>query len=252
MNMQRHTRLSSLAARLIAVAGLSIASLTATAATISLDHRVGPKDNLFFEDWGHGYDSDYVTGNPALNGIEAFGLNAGVKARAVQNGGSAFNFADFDFIDVGAVGKIYDKNPSTWTDPDGRDQRGNFAVDDINNPGRWFRDLEVYSLIGIWSSTADKITPIGALGGPGEAQSKPAFSIGRFNTLFIPTGAQVFLFLANNDGWFDDNEPVLPPGTVNWYDVTITADNISTPVPLPAPLVLLGGALFALLGFRRR
>ncbi len=64
-----------------------------------------------------------------------------------------------------------------------------------------FRDLPVYSLIGIWSSSATEIAPVVGL------FSQPFF-IGTnllLSLASIPNESNLFLFLAENDSLFSDN-----------------------------------------------
>ncbi|MGH8595863.1 MAG: hypothetical protein ACREXT_04310, partial [Gammaproteobacteria bacterium] len=75
----------------------------------------------------------------------------------------------------------------------------------------------------------DTIVPIGIIG----PESEPAFNIGSLARLLLPDAPDVYLFLANNDGVFWDNE--------DHYDVELIAGNAA--VPLPGALGLMLAAL---------
>jgi len=214
--------------------------VVAQAATVPvLQHTVGPQDNLFFSDWGHPWTrefvlvTDEVTGelrarDDILEWPAPFALGAGVPARSVQHQGSAFDFSGWHFIDVLASGLMQDRN-LTQTGPDG-------------DGSDTFRGLDVYSLIGIWSSSPDTIVPVGAWA----PDATPAFDIGSSARIDIPQGFAVYLFLGENDGLFYDN--------LGSYSVTITGGLVGAggEVPLPAALALLVPALVALPRRRRR
>lgn len=176
-----------------------------------LTHEVGPTDNLFYDNWGHPY-------NAGSDQSQSGALGTGSPARSVESGGSPFDFGGFSSIDVVATGCVIDNGPAC-TGPDGI-------------PGSLFRGLDVYALIGIWSSDGDDIIPIGS-----------AFTIGALKTLAVPVAAHAYLFLGENDGVFSDNGSISP---TNRYDVTITA------VPEPSSAALLLAGLLALTGARRR
>ena len=185
-----------------AIALLTLAAAPAHA--IVLTHVVGPMDNL--------YNLTAWPGSPFPPGNAS---EVGAPARSVEDGGSPFDFSGYSSVDVSATGCIVD-NGTQCTGPDGI-------------PGSPFRLLDVYSLIGVWSSTGSFITPIGN-----------AFNIGSSETLSVP-GGPAYLFLAENDGIFGDN-------TDGHYDVTINA----VPEPTSLSLLALGGALVAARRRRRQ
>ena len=188
----------------------------ALAATLS--HTIGPQDNLFFDTWGHPYTLEIDLEEPDLGGA-----GVGNAPPVVSDAGMPFNFAPFDVVDITATGLIVDIN-ITATPPSGS-QDPEFIFE--------FRELLVYSVIGIWSTTSNEITPIGLL------NPHPAFNVGAAATISIPDVPTAFLFLSDNDGWFDDN--------TGSYDVTLHA----RVVPLPAPIFLLGFSL-GLLGLYQK
>lgn len=184
-----------------AAALLATAAATASAATLTA--VVGPQDNLYFTNWGHGH-------------VGAAGT--GVAPGSVTDGVNPFNFSPLGSIGVTATGCIVDAG-ATCTGPQGL-------------PGT-FRNLGIYSLIGVWSSTAATITAIGN-----------AFDIGAAATLAVPNAPAAYLFLGENDGIFSDN-------TRGQYDVTITYDARVVPVPAALPLLLTGLAGLGMFGRRR-
>lgn len=187
--------------------------LTTTAASQSamITQTVGGMDNLYFDDWGH---------------IFPEALGTGVAASSVSLNGSAFNFSGASSIDISATGEVVD-NGTTPTDANG-------IPNDFMDGN--FRGLNVYSLIGIWSSTADDITPVDGI------FSQPFF-IGT-NLLLslagIPNESNLYLFLAENDGLFSDNS--------GSYEVNL---NVQV-VPLPATALLFMSGLLGLFATRVR
>lgn len=92
-----------------------------------------------------------------------------------------------------------------------------------------FKDLNKYSLVGIWSSDANTIKPI-------QGGANSAFFIGSNLKLTTPNQTNSsYLFLAFNDDWFIDNSST--------YTVTITGKdtvpNDSSP-EVPEPTSMFG------------
>lgn len=195
------------------------AATSASATMISINQTVDGRDNLYYTDWGHWYTlpSDNALYNPDSN-----------PARDVTFGGSAYNFAGIGSIDVTATGQVVD-HFDTATGPDGDPCDPTCLFND-----GYFRGLPVYSLIGLWSTTADSITPIG------DPHTAPFF-VGSHAVLNVPTVPSAYLFLAENDGGFGDNS--------GHYDVNLTFEKQD--VPEPSPLVLLLGGLIGLVLLRR-
>lgn len=171
-----------------------------------INHTVDGFDNLYNTGWA---------GNPHPEAI-----GTGLDARVVQEpAGTAFDFGG-GLLRLSATGLVTDDGISQ-TDADGLPN--NFQ------DGFW-RGLPVYSLIGIWSASSSVIDPIG-----------DAFAIGTSLEFQAPVVTGAYLFLAENDGLFNDNAGA--------YEVVI--DFSVTEIPLPAAFWLfLSG--FAGLGLRVR
>jgi hypothetical protein len=113
-------------------AALAIAVSCGAASAATLNHVVGPQDNLYFTAWGHPH-----VGAPGT----------GVAATSVTDGFNPFNFSGVGSIGVVATGCIVDAGASC-TGPEGL--------------AGIFRGLTIYSMIGVWSSTGNTVTAIGS------------------------------------------------------------------------------------------
>jgi len=181
----------------ICVAGFSQA---ASALLIGQD-AVDGGNSLYSDDWGHTYNTGI--------GNEFNALGRGNPARAFAVDSAAYGFSSGDHLQISAGACVVDAG-GTCTGP--------------SYSGGIFRALPVYSLIGLWSSNATSIDPFELLSGV-----NPAFFIGDLLDIVVPDASSpLYLFLATNDGTFDDNSGA--------YSVRI--DNISQ-VPTPPVLYLL-------------
>lgn len=199
--------------RIVASLVLLCSASFASAYTVDIDQIVDGRDNLYYTDWGHWYTmpDDHALGNLDSN-----------PARAVALNGTSFNFADFSTVSITASGMVVD-HAGTATDANGDPCNPTCLFND-----GYFRGQKVYSLIGIWSTSADSIVPIG------DWQSS-IFFIGTEAVLNVPDFSSLYLFLAENDGAFGDNS--------GFYNVHLTA----TAVPEPAAWTLF---LSGILGLR--
>jgi hypothetical protein len=199
----------------ISLLTLILISFSTPTLAMTYTQQVNARDNLYNTDWlGNPFSDIWDDGswNPypkALNTPGAW------DARAVED--SAGNIVDFSkgLLSLTSTGKVVDAG-TTQTDANGQ--------------GWLFRDLSVYSLIGLWSSTTNSITAMGN-----------AFFIGTSANFSAPLET-AYLFLANNDGIFDDNS--------GYYDVTIKVENMA--VPLPASIWLIISGVMVFLGFSRQ
>lgn len=198
---------------------LSACASFASAATVSIDTTVDSRDNLYYTNWGHWYTlpSDEALANPAS-----------FAAHAVNVNGSGFNFAGYSGLTLTATGSVVDNGPNA-TDANGDTCNPTCLFND-----GFFRKLPAYSLIGIWSSSATEIVPLT------DNWLTSIFFVGTNAQLQIPSVTSAYLFLAENDGYFNDNS--------GHYNVHIEASVV--PVPAAGPLMLSGLALLHLV--RRR
>lgn len=199
-----------------------LASVSAFSATIQ--QTVDGRDNLFYTDWGHWFTL------PNDHGLAEPGSQA---ASSIP-----FNFGGYSSISITATGLVIQDVYATYT-PDGvcvaQCDTAIFPGTELRAPG-----LPVYSLIGIWSRSATEIDPFYTEnnGWTNINNGLGLLLIGSARDLIVPTATSAYLFLAVNDGGFADNSGV--------FNVTIEA------VPVPGALILMGSALMALVGARRR
>jgi len=194
-----------------AVLGSFVLFLPLAAAGATITHLVDSMDSLYFTDWGHPYNVLPFSTN------ESSALGRGDPAEVVSNFSGAFNFAGAGTLEVTASGS----NAISATISFGPD----------GSPPGIFRALTVYSLIGVWSESSTEIDPLG-----------DAFFVGSAATLAVPAGPSAYLWLAFNDGIYDDNLDQPSPG----FSVTLTT------VPEPSSLVLLIAGLGLAVGVGRR
>ncbi|MEM8843894.1 MAG: hypothetical protein AAGB35_02520 [Pseudomonadota bacterium] len=232
---------------------LFVLSSAAVSASTIITTTVAGTTNLY----NAGYPSlgpDAPTGLPFP---EAFNLPGADNPSSVSLMGSAFNFSGFDTLDFTASGFVQDNGiveNESITDADGllmgTGQPTNF-------PGPDFQGLPVYSLIGIFSTTEDFITPLAGtveaaqdvanIGNP----ALSAFAIGTELTLDISAFSglpNLYLFLGENDGIFSDNGFIDIEQDIGAYDVTIVA----TVVPLPAAFWLFASSLLGVVGIAKK
>jgi hypothetical protein len=228
--------------------GLALAPAAMAAPLVgSFEDLVDAKANLYNTDWGHSYTVPIPDPYGSLSpGLEFIGLDTGIPARAVrtaQIGGDpiAFTPGQGFTIEVPLWSRVIDL-ATNETDAFGIP----WDYDYRSNPDTWgfwgfdFRGLRVYSLIGMWSTSATSLVPYN----PGNSPfDQLPFLVGYGFSGFVPQyQGQLFLFLANNDGYFEDN--------VSAYNVYITLRGLN--VSEPATLALLGAGGLMIAAARRR
>ena len=193
---------------------------SASALLIGTD-TVDGQNNLYHSSWGHRFDKPAVFNHSGrIGNNSASALGRGNAARAFEVDGSSYGFLAGDVFTLNASGCVVDSG-TRCTGPGA-------------NSGL-FRDLPVYSLIGLWSTEAASIVALDLTSG------NPAFLIGDYLEFTVPDfSAPLYLFMATNDGIFSDNSGA--------YSVRL--DNLSqVPVPPVIYLVMLGlilGRIFVL------
>lgn len=206
----------------LVVVTLACAAVSANATL--LESTVSSRDNLFYTDWNGFF-------NPAeLPDYQAAGSQA---ARSLP-----FDFVlnNVDSFQMRVTGEVVDAGPFA-TGPDGcPDPNAPCYFNPDNNNGI-YNFLPAYSVIGVWSTTPDIINFITPEGGTSWIDA--LVSVGSGGTFHVPTGySSAFLFLAENDGFFTDNDPI------GDYEVTISL------VPVPATLWLFCAAFLGVFGVR--
>ncbi len=199
--------------RHLLLALLFSAAFTSGAQALVITTTVAGTANLYYDSWGHAFDSSLAESDPGFN-IEYSALGRGTPAEAVN-----YAFSSGQSLSIEATGAVVDWG-TTYTDPTGTSATG-------ANEGWDFRNLPVYSLIGVWSSSSSLIEPINS-----------PFYIGSSLDLITPMVAgSLYLFLGENDGYFRDNY------YGDKYNVTISMAS----VPEPATIALLSLGLLGIL-----
>lgn len=228
------------------------------AGVINIEQKIYSQDNLFYTDWGH-YWIQTGDGDSFIPANNDGALNDGQPAQYVSYNGSpfAFNRSLIQSLSITVSGSVKDYGINE-TDPTGNNC---YITKECGFFDGYFHKLPVYSVIGLWSTTANSITPVkydayGKAYAAGDAgyddlvatTSAPFFigNGGSFNfSAWIPDSVDnLYLFLAENDGIFSDNDPQ------QFYTAQIV---IQTPdVPLPAAAWLMGSGLIGLSAIARR
>jgi hypothetical protein len=239
---------------------VTIASASLNAATVTLEHQVSAVENLYYTDWGHWWYGPTDGDKQVPNNTDG-ALNDGAAAKYVSFNGQPFSFdySQVKSVNISVTGSVRDFSNTVYTDANGCATPSvcREAEDPI------YKGLPVYSLIGLWSTTADYITPVkfdsngkgyafGDLGYDDEefySTTASPFFIGTNLTIdfasIMPASAQhLYLFMAENDGAFSDNF------AEDHYSATITVT--TSDVPVPPAAFLLGSGLLGLLGVRSR
>jgi hypothetical protein len=190
-----------------------------------LQSTVSSRDNLFYTDW-NGF---FVPAD--LPDYQAAG------SQAAQSLPFDFVLNNVETFQMTVTGEVVDAGPFA-TGPDGCPNPADACFFDPSGNNGIYNFLPAYSVIGVWSTTPDVINFITPAGGTSWIDALiPVGSGGLFD---VPQGyASAYLFLAENDGFYTDNDPI------GEYEVTISL------VPVPATAWLLGLAVFCL-GFVRR
>lgn len=219
-------------------------SLPATAAPMvgTFEDIVDARANLYHTGWGHSFTepipSIYTSNTP---GLDQIGLNTGLPARAMEtapNSGIAIAFTpgqQFN-IEIPTWSRVIDLEVHE-TDAMGIPWDATYRQNPDNLPfwGFDFRNLRVYGLIGIWSTSATSLVPYNPRGNPFD---QLPFLVGYGFSAFVPQyHGQLYLYLANNDGFFDDN--------FSAYNVYVTLRELRV-VSEPSTLALFAGGLLLL------
>lgn len=208
--------------RILLLAVLSCITVNATAAPFTFADVVDSHDNLFYTNWGHWFTTD---------DDKALGAVGSNPARAAESGGTAFNFAaGYNTLKIEASGNVI-AHFNVWTGPNGCES------DACEFKDGFFRKVPVYGLIGIWSRSATEIIPFGDW--KDITSGLGLLFIGASRQLQIPNAPSAYLFLAENDGGFADNE--------GFFNVRFTAD-----VPEPGTMGLMLSGMLGIMYFGSR
>lgn len=214
----------------------------------SFEDMVDARANLYHTGWGHSYTQpipdDYTSNTP---GLDLIGLDTGLPARAMEtapNSGIAIAFTpgqEFN-IEVPLWSRVVDLEVHE-TDAMGVPWDATYRQNP-DNLGFWgfdFRELRVYGLIGMWSTSATSLVPYNPGNDPFD---QLPFLVGYGFRAFVPQyHGQLYLYLANNDGFFDDN--------FSSYNVYVTLRELRV-VSEPSTLALFAGGLLLLTAAARR
>ena len=200
-------------------------SMIYQAGALTLTDKVFGKDNLYSSEWGHWFTME---GDGAL---AAYAPKSTAASAIVDSSNNAYNFSSWDYLDIAVTGSVTDA---------GRYETGADGCSDPTAPC-WFGDgqfrgQDVYSAIGIWSSSADEISWLDTIY---DNWFDAVFTVGSDASIEVPEIEGAYLFLAENDGVFADNS--------GFYTATIT-----TSVPEPASALLMLTALLGLFAIRRQ
>jgi len=194
----------------------------ASASLIGTDSVEGV-NSLYAQDWGHSYTEDSVFNNAGrFKNNQMSALRRGQSARAFEIvTGSAYGFTSGDKLQINAGGCVVDAARSC-TGPGYR--------------GWLFRNLPVYSLIGLWSTEATEITALDLTPGV-----NPAFFIGSLLDIIVPEfSSPLYLFMATNDGYFSDNSGAYSVRIDNLSQIPSPATISQVPNPPAISLLLIG------------
>ena len=200
-------------------------SMIYQAGALMLEDTVDGKDNLYSSEWGHWFTM------PGDGALAAYAPKSTAASAIVDSSNNAYNFSSWDYLDIAVTGSVTDA---------GRYETGADGCSDSTAPC-WFGDgpfrrQDVYSVIGIWSSSADEISWLDTIY---DNWFDAVFTVGSDASIEVPEIEGAYLFLAENDGNFADN--------YGYYTATIT-----TSVPEPASALLMLTALLGLFAIRRQ
>lgn len=220
-NIQRSIGKSITALIMVLLGG----SMIYQAGALMLEDKVSGKDNLYSSEWGHWFT---MKGDGAL---AAYAPESTAASAIVDSSNNAYDFSSWDYLDIAVTGSVTDA---------GRYETGADGCSDPTAPC-WFGDgqfrgQDVYSVIGVWSSSADKISWLDTIY---DNWFDAVFTVGSDASIEVPEIEGAYLFLAENDGVFADNS--------GFYTATIT-----TSVPEPASALLMLTALLGLFAIRRQ
>jgi hypothetical protein len=210
---------------------LLVGSMASQASALMLSHTVDATDNLYATDWGHWFTQE------SDGALQAYSPGS-TLASAVANAGSAYDFSAWDYLDIAVTGSVTDSGPLGGAGSV-TDSNGCVILSDPCGFGDGqFRFQDVYSVIGLWSSSADSITPI-LVDNIFDDWRDAVFLVGSNVRIEVPEMENAYLFLAENDGGFYDN--------FGSYSATIIAS-----VPEPASAYLMLVSLLSLFAMRHR